>query len=142
MTISIEEVNHVRERKDISIYKGKNHTLNVRVQDLPVGGLTGATIYFTVKENIDDANSSAAFTLSSGDTDEIEIEVTSGAVTVYFSDDPTDEPAPGQTTFDVSPGTPFSGTSAQLDWSTTNFRLLLKNSDALVPAAFSVVVRG
>ena len=74
--------------------------------------------------------------------DEIEIEVTSGAVTVYFSDDPTDEPAPGQTTFDVSPGTPFSGTAAQLDWSTTNFRLLLKNSDALVPAVFSVVVRG
>lgn len=74
--------------------------------------------------------------------DEIEITVASGALTVYFSDDPTDEPAPGQTTFDVSPGTPFSGTAAQLDWSAANFRLLLKNGDALAPAPFTVVVRG
>lgn len=74
--------------------------------------------------------------------DEIEITVTSGALTVYFSDDPTDEPAPGQTTFDVSPGTPFTGTAAQLDWSAANFRLLLKNAVGAVPAVFTVVVRG
>jgi hypothetical protein len=74
--------------------------------------------------------------------DEIEVSVTNGAVTLYFSDDPTDAPAPGQTIFEVTPGTPFSGTAAQLDWSATNFRLLMQNTDALVPAPFTVVVRG
>ncbi|HLG34830.1 MAG TPA: hypothetical protein VI757_08125, partial [Bacteroidia bacterium] len=74
--------------------------------------------------------------------DEIEISVSTGLLIVYFSDDPTDEPAPGQMTIEVTPETPFEGIAAQLDWSIIKFRLLLKNGDAFVPAVFSVVVRG
>jgi hypothetical protein len=73
-------------------------------------------------------------------SDEIEITVTSGTLTVYFSEDPTDAPAPGQTTATVTSATPFTGTAASLDWSSVNFRLLLKNDDA-GEVNFTVVVR-
>ena len=73
--------------------------------------------------------------------DEIEITVEAGTLTAYFSDDPTDEPAEGQITFTVNVDTPFSGTAAELGWSSTNNRLLLKNAGA-DPVPFSVVVRG
>lgn len=74
--------------------------------------------------------------------DEINITVTAGKVTAYFAADPTDEPAPGQTTFTIEPGTPFDGTATQLDWSAANFRLLLKNDDTAAGVPFTVVVRG
>jgi hypothetical protein len=75
------------------------------------------------------------------DSDELEITVESGTLIAYFSDDPTDEPAEGQITFTVNVDTPFSGTAAELGFTSTNYRLLLKNAgaDAVV---FSVVVKG
>lgn len=73
--------------------------------------------------------------------DEIEITVTSGEITVYFSDDPTDDPAPGQVTAAVTPAAPFAGTAAGLAWSATNNRLLFKNT-AGAGVDFVVVVRG
>ncbi|MEP7167952.1 MAG: hypothetical protein ABI855_01150 [Bacteroidota bacterium] len=74
--------------------------------------------------------------------DELEISVTEGVVTVYFSDDPTDEPAPGQVTAEVTSASPFSGKASDLAWSATNFRLLLKNAAVADDAPFTVVVRG
>jgi len=73
--------------------------------------------------------------------DEIEITVTSGTLTAYFSDDPTDEPAPGQATATISADVPYSGNAADLGWSSENFRLLLKN-DGAADVPFIVVVRG
>lgn len=75
-------------------------------------------------------------------SDEIEINVTSGSLVAYFSDDPTNEPVPGQAAFTVDASTPFAGTAAQLDWSAGNFRLLLKNSDPGAGVPFTVVVKG
>ncbi|MFI5205090.1 MAG: hypothetical protein ACHQF2_11395 [Flavobacteriales bacterium] len=72
---------------------------------------------------------------------EIEIAVTSGTLTVYFSDDPTDEPAPGQITATVDTANPFSGTAASLNWSAANNRLLFKNADAVNEVPFTVVVK-
>lgn len=72
--------------------------------------------------------------------DEITVEITSGELTIYVSDDPTNDPQPGQTTFTVTPASPFNGTAAQLNWTVTDFRLLLKN-DGASDVAFSVTVR-
>ena len=74
--------------------------------------------------------------------DELEITLTTGKVIAYFSDDPTNAPAQGQTTFEITPATPYIGTAAGLDWSSTNFRLLLRNEDPAVVADFKVVVKG
>ena len=83
---------------------------------------------------------SPSVTVSSS-ADEIEISVTSGSVIAYFAADPTDAPAPGQTIFTITAGTPYSGTAAGLDWSSTNFRLLLQNTNVTDAADFTVVVR-
>lgn len=74
--------------------------------------------------------------------DEFQITVTSGTLTAYFSDDPTDEPAVGQTTVTITADTPYTAPAGALDWSSTNFRLLLKNEHASDAVQFTVIVRG
>ena len=74
--------------------------------------------------------------------DEIDVIVTEGELTLYFGDDPTEAPAAGQTVVVVNAANPFNGTAADLDWSTTNVRLLMQNNSAAITAAFTVVVRG
>lgn len=73
--------------------------------------------------------------------DEIEITVEDGELIAYFSDDPTNEPAPGQVTVTVNAATPYEGTAADLGWSTTNNRLLFKNAADTPPAPFVVKVK-
>jgi len=75
------------------------------------------------------------------DSDEVEISVESGTLIAYCGNEPTDEPLPGQITFTVSVGTPYSGTAAGLGWTSENFRLLLQNEGA-ADVEFSLVVRG
>lgn len=50
--------------------------------------------------------------------------------------------APGKAVVEINTDTPFSGTALQMEWSKTRNRLLLRNTDALVPAPFEVVVKG
>jgi len=79
--------------------------------------------------------------IDSGD-DEVEITVEGDEELIAFcSDDPTDEPAPGQITVTVNAASPFAGTAAQLGWNNVNNRLLFKNMSAGNATVFTVVVR-
>jgi hypothetical protein len=60
--------------------------------------------------------------------DEIQVNCTEGKIQVYFSDDPTDDPQPGMPVRELEAGESWSGTAAELNWSPTNHRLLLKNA--------------
>lgn len=74
-------------------------------------------------------------------SNKITVEIKSGELLMYFSDDPTNEPAAGQKTVTITPARPFRGNAAQLDWSETNFRLLLQNTHSSNAVSFTVVVR-
>lgn len=77
-----------------------------------------------------------------GAGDEIEITIESGEIIIYFSNDPTNEPAPAQITAVVNADNPYTATAADLAWSSASNRLLFKNASAATPAVFTVVVRG
>ncbi|MEP7167932.1 MAG: hypothetical protein ABI855_01040 [Bacteroidota bacterium] len=76
--------------------------------------------------------------------DEIKISVGDprASLFVYMADDPTSEPAEGQTVVEVTAGPRVTLKAEDLKWSKKNNRLLLKNASTAIEADFILTVKG